>query len=145
MGRTLASEGLAAALVAGADDPHWDDVGSRCLACTGCTLVCPTCFCTSVDDATPLGGEVWERWRTWDSCFTASFSYVHGGPVRVDRRPTGNGPRTLDLGGGSARPGAWGADGASPGARGHRHRGGVRRAGARPARGASAVKDIAAF
>ena len=82
MGRTLASEGLAAALVAGADDPHWDDVGSRCLACTGCTLVCPTCFCTSVDDATPLGGEVWERWRTWDSCFTASFSYVHGGPVR---------------------------------------------------------------
>ncbi len=24
-----------------------------------------------------------ERWRRWDSCFTQSFSYIHGGSVRL--------------------------------------------------------------
>jgi ferredoxin len=45
-------------------------------------MVCPTCFCTSVEDHTSLSGEHTERWRVWDSCFTTDFSYVHGGSVR---------------------------------------------------------------
>ena len=54
----------------------------RCLACGQCTLVCPTCFCTTVEDTTDLTGTA-ERVRRWDSCFTGEFSYVHGGgPVR---------------------------------------------------------------
>ena len=28
------------------DHPHWDDVADRCLSCTNCTMVCPTCFCS---------------------------------------------------------------------------------------------------
>ncbi len=73
---------LPALLDAEVEHPHWDDVASRCLACGTCTAVCPTCFCTSVQDVTDLTGTTTERWRVWDSCFSAGFSYVHGGPVR---------------------------------------------------------------
>jgi len=45
-------------------------------------MVCPTCFCTTVEDITPLSGVDTERVRRWDSCFTADFSYQHGGVVR---------------------------------------------------------------
>ncbi|NJL29572.1 MAG: sulfite reductase subunit A, partial [Thermoanaerobaculia bacterium] len=62
---------------------RWDDVAARCLACGNCTMVCPTCFCTSVEDTTDLAGNVAERYRQWDSCFTTDFSYLHGGSVRT--------------------------------------------------------------
>jgi len=80
--RHLDTEGLARLLDAEVEHPLWEDVAQRCLACGNCTAVCPTCFCTSVDDVSDLSGQHAERWRVWDSCFTAGFSYVHGGPVR---------------------------------------------------------------
>ncbi len=86
MGRQLDTEGLRDLLYAQAESRHWDDVASRCLSCTNCTLVCPTCFCTSVRDVADLSGENAERWRVWDSCFTAGFSYIHGGSVRESTR-----------------------------------------------------------
>lgn len=67
------------------DNPRhrrWEMVARRCLTCGNCTMVCPTCFCTTVLDSTDLGGSVAERWRQWDSCFSLDFSYIHGGPVR---------------------------------------------------------------
>ena len=64
------------------DHPRWEAIADRCLGCGNCTMVCPTCFCTSVEDSTDLGGDVAERWRRWDSCFTLDFSYIHGGSVR---------------------------------------------------------------
>jgi sulfhydrogenase subunit beta (sulfur reductase) len=64
------------------ESSHWDDVASRCLTCGNCTLVCPTCFCTTTDDVSDLTGEHAERWRRWDSCFDLDFSYIHGGSVR---------------------------------------------------------------
>ncbi|MDX2381767.1 MAG: 4Fe-4S dicluster domain-containing protein [Acidimicrobiia bacterium] len=64
------------------DHPGWADVAARCLTCGNCTFQCPTCFCTSTDDVTPLDGESVERWQRWDSCFSLDFSYIHGGPVR---------------------------------------------------------------
>lgn len=82
MGRSLATDGLRELLYANSEHPQWDDVAGRCLACTNCTLVCPTCFCTSVDDVTDLTGNETQRWRVWDSCFTTDFSYLHGGSVR---------------------------------------------------------------
>ncbi len=81
--RRLDTTGLPAMLDAEVEHPLWEDVAQRCLACGNCTAVCPTCFCTSVDDVSDLTAENAERWRTWDSCFTAGFSYVHGGPVRA--------------------------------------------------------------
>lgn len=71
-------------LRASAESPRWDDVASRCLACTNCTLVCPTCFCTTIDDSSDLAGDNAERHRVWDSCFSENFSYIHGGPLRAD-------------------------------------------------------------
>jgi ferredoxin len=64
------------------EHPRWEEIAKRCLACGNCTMVCPTCFCTTVEDTTDLTGRTAERWRRWDSCFTADFSYIHGGSVR---------------------------------------------------------------
>jgi ferredoxin len=71
-------------LKANLEHPRWTEVAKRCLACTNCTLVCPTCFCSTVEDVTDLGGDQIGRERRWDSCFTLEFSYIHGGSVRRD-------------------------------------------------------------
>jgi len=65
---------------------RWDDVAARCLSCGNCTMVCPTCFCTTVHDATDLKGEKAERSRSWDSCFSDDFSYIHGGAIRSETK-----------------------------------------------------------
>jgi ferredoxin len=79
--------GLPAALQASLDHPRWDDVARRCLACGNCTLVCPTCFCTTVESRSALATDApVEHWRRWDSCFSPGFSYIHGGSVRSSVR-----------------------------------------------------------
>ena len=65
------------------EDPRWADIAERCLACGNCTMVCPTCFCSSVEDTTSLDGLETERSRQWDSCFTLDFSHMHGGSTRT--------------------------------------------------------------
>ncbi len=82
MGRKMDSNGIKAVLQNNLEHPRWDDVASRCLSCANCTMVCPTCFCTTVEDVTDLTGDHAERWRTWDSCFSGDFSYIHGGNIR---------------------------------------------------------------
>jgi ferredoxin len=86
MGRRLEAEGLRDVLAETLDSPVWDEVASRCLTCGNCTLVCPTCFCTTTEDTTDLTGNHAERWRRWDSCFDLDFSYVHGGAVRTSAK-----------------------------------------------------------
>ncbi len=83
MGRHLDTDGLKERLQANPEHPRWDEVAARCLACANCTLVCPTCFCTSVADHTDLAGTEATRVKRWDSCFTADFSFIHGGSVRA--------------------------------------------------------------
>jgi len=83
MGRAMPATGLPDLLAASRESPHWDDVASRCLTCGNCTMVCPTCFCTTTEDVTDLTGDHAERWRRWDSCFDLDFSYLHGGSVRT--------------------------------------------------------------
>jgi sulfhydrogenase subunit beta (sulfur reductase) len=68
------------------EHPRWDDVAKRCLACTNCTLVCPTCFCSTVEDSTDLSGMHAERTKRWDSCFTLDFTKVAGGNIRPSIR-----------------------------------------------------------
>jgi len=65
------------------DHPQWADVAERCLACGNCTMVCPTCFCTSVEETTSLDGSESEQSRVWDSCFTLDFTHMHGGSTRT--------------------------------------------------------------
>jgi sulfhydrogenase subunit beta (sulfur reductase) len=83
MGRAINTEGLKELLYRNYEHPQWDNVATRCLTCANCTMVCPTCFCTNVEDVADLTGQKAERWRKWDSCFTMDFSYVHGGSVRA--------------------------------------------------------------
>ena len=84
--RRLPEGDLPALLERSLESPHWDDVASRCLTCANCTLVCPTCFCSSVEDTTDLAAGEAARTRVWDSCFSIDHSYIHGGPVRPAAR-----------------------------------------------------------
>ncbi len=85
MVRSLDTSLLPGLLTANPEHPRWNDVGERCLGCTNCTMVCPTCFCSSVEDVTDLDGSL-ARERSWDSCFTTDFGYIHGGSVRTSSR-----------------------------------------------------------
>jgi len=82
MRRSLETEGLPELLARTLEHPRWADVADRCLACGNCTLVCPTCFCSDVDDVSELDGTV-ERRRRWASCFDLAHSELHSGPVRA--------------------------------------------------------------
>ena len=84
--RALDTSGLKEMLYRNTENPRWDAVAERCLCCANCTMVCPTCFCATVEDTTDLTGDHAERWRRWDSCFTMDFSYIHGGSVRSSPR-----------------------------------------------------------
>ena len=86
MGRQMDATGLRDLLAGNLEHPRWDDVAERCLTCGNCTLVCPTCFCSTVDEVTDLEGAYAERWREWDSCFTVEHSYIHGGAIRPSGR-----------------------------------------------------------
>jgi ferredoxin len=86
MGRELDTLGLRELLQNSLEHPRWDEVAERCLTCGNCTMVCPTCFCTTVEDVTDLVGEQAERWRSWDTCFSLDHSYVHGGSIRSNGR-----------------------------------------------------------
>ncbi|MFE5191164.1 4Fe-4S dicluster domain-containing protein [Streptomyces sp. NPDC056628] len=86
MGRALPPVDLRELMGASLDAERWDDVAARCLTCGNCTMVCPTCFCTTTEEVTDLTGDHTERWQRWDSCFDLDFSYLHGGPVRSSGR-----------------------------------------------------------
>jgi sulfhydrogenase subunit beta (sulfur reductase) len=82
MGRQMPAGDLRELMADSGKAARWDDVASRCLTCGNCTMACPTCFCTSVEDTTDLTGDHAERWERWDSCFDLDFSYLHGGSIR---------------------------------------------------------------
>lgn len=86
MGRRMATDGIRDLLVGAPEHPRWEIVAQRCLACTNCTMACPTCFCQTTEEVPDLSGERVERWRRWDSCFNGGFSEVHGTPIRASVR-----------------------------------------------------------
>ncbi|MDR3418468.1 MAG: 4Fe-4S dicluster domain-containing protein [Nevskia sp.] len=83
MGRQLDTTEIRALLYGNAESPRWKAVAERCVSCGNCTSVCPTCFCSDVQDVTSLDGSTTERERTWASCFTQSFTHMAGGSARV--------------------------------------------------------------
>ncbi len=86
MTRSMDTDGLRDLLYASAESPVWDEVGNRCLTCMNCTMVCPTCFCTTVEDVSSLGSADAERRRVWDSCFSEEFAHIHGGSLRTEAK-----------------------------------------------------------
>jgi len=80
--KRLDTRGIRELLLGNLEHPRWSEVATRCLSCTNCTMVCPTCFCSSVKDVSDLEGNHVDRIRQWDSCFNWDFSYMNGGIVR---------------------------------------------------------------
>lgn len=86
MRRAINTINIKDVLYSNLEHPRWDEAAKRCLSCGNCTMVCPTCFCTTVEDVTDLKCTTAERIRKWDSCFTMDFSYIHGGSIRATTR-----------------------------------------------------------
>ncbi len=57
----------------------WDEIGKQCVACTRCSIVCPTCYCFNIKEDYYLNLIEGERVRTWDSCLRQNFALVAGG------------------------------------------------------------------
>ncbi len=60
-------------------DDFWDELGGRCLSCSACAAVCPTCFCFDLQDRLSPDGTQGERYRVWDACTSPQFAEVAGG------------------------------------------------------------------
>ena len=80
--RSLDTHGIRDLLMTNLEHPRWDEVAARCLSCTNCTLVCPTCFCSSVQEVADLSGDHVDRERQWASCFSLDHARMHGHSVR---------------------------------------------------------------
>lgn len=76
--RSVDQSALPQSLYDAHDHKRWDDVAARCLACTNCTMVCPTCFCHAVEETPDLNHQTTEHVRVWDSCFTPDHGYIQG-------------------------------------------------------------------
>ncbi|MBI5124182.1 MAG: 4Fe-4S dicluster domain-containing protein [Candidatus Omnitrophica bacterium] len=61
----------------------WDDIGERCVVCSGCITLCPTCSCFSVTDR--MAGPRGERTRYCDGCPYAGFTRMAGGSIPEPR------------------------------------------------------------
>jgi ferredoxin len=79
--RRLDTHDIRNLLLGNLEHPRWQEVAQRCLACANCTLVCPTCFCSVVEEVSDLTGDRVTRERSWASCFTAEHSYMNSGSV----------------------------------------------------------------
>jgi sulfhydrogenase subunit beta (sulfur reductase) len=86
MGRRLDTSDLPHLLYRNREHPRWDDVAARCLTCTNCTMVCPTCFCHDLTEEVSLDGTRADRSRGWASCFSEGFTHMASGPVRPSAR-----------------------------------------------------------
>jgi len=78
----VTTEGLKDRLVAQLEAKGWDEIAERCLACTNCTMACPTCFCTDVRQTSDLLATETVSERQWASCFTLDFARVAHGNFR---------------------------------------------------------------
>ena len=59
------------------DDTYWERLADRCLHCSICAYVCPTCYCFDVRDYSDRGNI--ERVRSWESCQSSGFTRIAGG------------------------------------------------------------------
>lgn len=60
-------------------DPFWDELGKKCLSCTACSCVCPTCYCFNIVDSLNSNSKGGKRERIPDSCTNPEFALVTGG------------------------------------------------------------------
>lgn len=81
--KSLDVHGLPELLQRTLDHPVYKEVAEeKCLGCTNCTMVCPTCYCYNIVDRSDFGPRTIERGRQWDSCQDLFFARVHSGNFR---------------------------------------------------------------
>lgn len=59
------------------DHPIWDDISRKCLNCSTCAYICPTCHC--FDIASEVRGEDGTKIRCWDCCMFDEYTKMAGG------------------------------------------------------------------
>ena len=75
----MSPQEVPALLDANYDHSLWEEEGAKCLNCSSCTMVCPTCVCFDVRDEPDLTLAGGQRQRTWDSCMLVDFAKVATG------------------------------------------------------------------
>ncbi|MEF8879034.1 MAG: 4Fe-4S dicluster domain-containing protein [Candidatus Thermoplasmatota archaeon] len=68
-------------LAARYEDELWGKKSEKCLECSSCTMVCPTCYCYDVEDKVSLDLKDGSRVRTWDGCLLKDFTKVAGDEI----------------------------------------------------------------
>lgn len=74
-------EEWSALLVANYDNPIWNNKSQKCMECSSCTMVCPTCFCYDIKEDVSLNLKKGSRIRTWDGCLLRDFTLIGSGKV----------------------------------------------------------------
>ncbi len=84
--KTVNVEGLNKLFLDNLDHPVWNRTAEgRCLSCSNCVMVCPTCFCYNIVDETSMDLKEVRRYRHLDACQDIRFAEVHGGNFRQRR------------------------------------------------------------
>ena len=61
------------------DSPIWQKWGDKCLSCGSCAMVCPTCYCYSVEECFDIDLKGSTRQNHLYSCNLVDFAQVTGG------------------------------------------------------------------
>ena len=64
--------------------PIWEKRSQKCMECSSCTMVCPTCYCYDVQDDVSINMKDGARYRTWDGCLLREFTQIGSGEVFRD-------------------------------------------------------------
>ena len=87
-GKKLETFGLKEILDKNFFHKKWKQEGEKCLSCSSCTQVCPSCYCFLSFDKFILDSGDSERFRAWDSCQLKRFTKVsHNHIFRESREP----------------------------------------------------------
>lgn len=80
-------KGLDNLFIKNLDHPVWANTADgRCLSCSNCVMVCPTCFCYDFVDEMSMDLKEGKRFRQLDACQDFRFAEVQGGNFRRTRR-----------------------------------------------------------
>lgn len=66
-----------------ASEGFWREASARCVGCTSCNMVCPTCFCTEFVDYVDLSDRA-RRERQWFGCLSYTYGQVAGQHFRPE-------------------------------------------------------------
>ncbi len=82
----LETKSIAELLEKNFENPIWEKESEKCLSCSSCTQICPTCYCFAIEDFFIPGTEDSERYREWDSCQLQQFTRINAGIFRQSRK-----------------------------------------------------------